>query len=71
MKILIVEDEYKLVDAISGRLNRENYEVDITTDDQEGLDKILDDVYGIAILGDWNNLRTKAHFLLIPEYPNI
>lgn len=52
MKILIVEDEYKLVDAISGRLNRENYEVDITTDDQEGLDKILDDVYGIAILGD-------------------
>lgn len=52
MKILIVEDEYKLVDAISGRLNRENYEVDITTDGQEGLDKILDDVYGIAILGD-------------------
>lgn len=50
MKILIVEDEYKLADAINGRLGRENYEVDIASDGQEGLDRILDDVYDLVIL---------------------
>ena len=36
MRILIIEDEYNLADAISTRLKKEKYLVDIKTDGEEG-----------------------------------
>ena len=50
MRILIIEDEYSLADAISEALMRENYVVDISYDGEEGLDKALCGIYDIIIL---------------------
>ena len=50
MRILIVEDEYNLADAISSRLKREKYNVDIVTDGEEGLYQALMDVYDLIVL---------------------
>ena len=50
MRILIIEDEYSLADAISEALIRENYMVDIGYDGEEGLDKALCGIYDIIIL---------------------
>lgn len=38
MRILIIEDEYSLVDAMSESLKRENYLVDICYEGNSGLD---------------------------------
>ncbi len=43
MRILVVEDEYKLADLIQTRLKKENYIVDIALDGEEGLFKALSD----------------------------
>ena len=50
MKILIIEDEFNLADAISSMLKREKYSVEIKTDGEEGLDEALTDIYDLIIL---------------------
>lgn len=50
MRILIIEDEYSLADAISEALIRENYMVDISYDGEEGLNQALCGIYDIIIL---------------------
>lgn len=50
MKILIVEDEKKLAEAVAFRLEKENYAVDIVFDGEAGLDSSLTDVYDLIIL---------------------
>ena len=50
MKILIIEDEYNLADAISSMLKKEKYSVEIKTDGEEGLDEALTDIYDLIIL---------------------
>lgn len=50
MKILIIEDEYNLADAIASMLKKEKYLVSICTDGNEGLDEALSDIYDLIIL---------------------
>lgn len=50
MKILIVEDEFNLADAIKSVLVSQNYDVDIDTDGLEGLYDALSEVYDLIIL---------------------
>lgn len=50
MRILIVEDEFKLAEVISDRLKKENYETDISTDGESGLYNALTDSYDLIIL---------------------
>ena len=50
MRILIIEDEYSLADAITEALKRENYLVDICYEGNSGLDMALNGIYDIIIL---------------------
>ena len=50
MKILIIEDEYNLADAISSVLSTQNYITTINTDGEVGLNNALSDVYDLIIL---------------------
>lgn len=50
MRILIVDDEYNLADAIASRLKKENYLIDISQDGQTGLDNALLGIYDLIIL---------------------
>lgn len=50
MKILIIEDEYKLADIIKSRLRKENYEANIITDGELGLNEIVTGIYDLIIL---------------------
>ena len=50
MRILVVEDEYKLADVIAARLKKENYEVDISTDGEDGLYNAESGIYDLIIL---------------------
>ncbi len=50
MKVLIIEDEYNLADAISSMLKSKKYSVCIKTDGEEGLDEALTDIYDLIIL---------------------
>ena len=50
MKILIIEDEYNLADAISSVLKGEKYFVEINTDGEEGLNNALSGIYDLIIL---------------------
>ena len=50
MKILIIEDEYNLADAISSMLKSKKYSVEIRTDGEEGLEEALTDIYDLIIL---------------------
>lgn len=50
MKILIIEDEFKLADVIASRLKKEKYIVDIFQDGEEGLDNALTNIYDLIIL---------------------
>ncbi len=50
MRILVVEDEYKLADVIASKLKQNKYEVDIATDGEEGLDLALSNTYDLIIL---------------------
>ena len=45
MKILIIEDEYNLADAISSMLKTQKYDVRIEVDDENGLEEALTDIY--------------------------
>lgn len=50
MRILIIEDEYSLADAISEALVRENYIVNLSYDGEDGLNQALCGMYDIIIL---------------------
>ena len=49
MRILIVEDEFKIADVIASRLRKENYIVDVFGNG-EGLDNALTNIYDLIIL---------------------
>lgn len=50
MRILVVEDEYKLADVIAARLKKEKYEVDISLDGEDGLYNAESGIYDLIIL---------------------
>lgn len=50
MRILVVEDEYNLADAICSKLKKEKYLVDMALDGEEGLYHALTDIYDLIIL---------------------
>ncbi len=50
MKILIIEDEYNLADAISSVLSTQNYITTINTDGEVGLNNALSGIYDLIIL---------------------
>ena len=50
MKILLVDDERDLVDALSGILNQQKYSVDCAYNGEEGLDCALTGIYDLIIL---------------------
>lgn len=50
MRILIIEDEFKLADVIASRLKKEKYAVDIVCNGEEGLESIMTNIYDLIIL---------------------
>ena len=50
MKILVIEDEYSLADAISETLKKENFSVNIITDGEVGENEALTNVYDLILL---------------------
>lgn len=50
MRILIVEDEYNLADAVKSALKGEKYIVDVSNDGEDGLDNALSGIYNLIIL---------------------
>lgn len=50
MRILVIEDEFKLADIIATKLKKEKYSVDISLDGEEGLNNALSDIYDLIIL---------------------
>ena len=50
MRILIVEDEFNLADAIANRLKMEKYSVDIAVSGDEGLFNAISGIYDLVIL---------------------
>ncbi len=50
MKILIIEDEYSLADAMAEALNKEGFETVIKTNGESGEDEALTNVYDLIIL---------------------
>ena len=50
MRILIVEDEYRMARAIQSLLKQEGFSSDIATDGEKGLDCIMSDIYDLVIL---------------------
>ncbi|MBR5900256.1 MAG: response regulator transcription factor [Clostridia bacterium] len=50
MKILLVDDERALVDALSALLKKNKYSVDVAYNGEDGLDCALSDVYDLIVL---------------------
>ena len=50
MRILVVEDEFSLADALQEILKKEKYIVDIATNGTDGLNQALTDIYDAIIL---------------------
>ena len=50
IKILIIEDEYSLADAIAETLKKENFTTNIITDGEEGENEALTNVYDLILL---------------------
>ena len=50
MKILIIEDEYSLADAIAETLQKENYTTKIVTNGEDGEDEALSNIYDLILL---------------------
>jgi len=50
MRILIVEDELHLAEALSQILKKNNYSVDVVHDGEDGLDYALSDIYDLLLL---------------------
>lgn len=47
MRILVIEDEGSLADIIATKLKDEKYNVDISLDGEDGLEKVLSGVYDL------------------------
>lgn len=65
MRILIIEDEYSLADAIAETLKKENFTVEIETDGEEGENKALTNVYDLILLDVM--LPSKNGFEILKE----
>ena len=50
MKLLLVEDEYRMAQALCEILRQENYEVDHCVDGNNGLEALESGIYDVAIL---------------------
>ena len=50
MRILVVEDEKHLAEALSHLLKKNNYTVDVSNDGESGLDNALSGIYDVIIL---------------------
>lgn len=50
MRILVVEDEVHLAEALSHILKKNNYTVDVSNDGESGLDNALSDIYDVIVL---------------------
>ena len=50
MKILIIEDEYNLADAIKSVLSKEKYDSEICVDGNDGYNEALTDIYDLILL---------------------
>ena len=50
MKILVIEDEYSLADAISETLKKENFDVTIVQNGEDGEDEALTGIYDLILL---------------------
>jgi len=50
MKLLIVEDEKRLAEALAQILKKHNFDVDLSFDGEDGLDNALSGVYDIILL---------------------
>ncbi|ABR48156.1 two component transcriptional regulator, winged helix family [Alkaliphilus metalliredigens QYMF] len=50
MRILIIEDEIPLAEALSQMLKKNNYTVDLLHDGESGLDYALSDIYDLILL---------------------
>lgn len=50
MKILIIEDEYSLADAIAETLQKENYTTKIVINGEDGEDEALTGIYDLILL---------------------
>ncbi len=50
MRILIVEDEFKIADVIASRVRKENYIVDVFDNGEAGLYNALTNIYDLIIL---------------------
>ena len=50
MRVLIIEDEYSLADAIAETLKKEKFTVDIVTDGEEGENEALTNIYDVILL---------------------
>ncbi len=50
MRILVVEDEFRLAELVSDRLKKEKYIVDVSNDGEEGMYNALTDIYDLIIL---------------------
>lgn len=50
MKILIIEDEYSLADAIAQTLKKENFKIQIVTNGEEGENEALTNIYDLILL---------------------
>lgn len=68
MKILIIEDEYSLADAISETLKKENFTVEIITDGQQGEEEALTNIYDLILLDVM--LPNKDGFKILKELRN-
>ena len=65
MKVLIIEDEYNLADAISSLLKKERYNVAIITDGERGLEEALTNTYDLIVLDVM--LPHKNGFVILDE----
>lgn len=68
MKILIIEDEYSLADAISETLNKEGFTVKIVTDGEKGKDEASTNIYDIILLDVM--IPNKDGFSILKELRN-
>ncbi len=50
MRILVVEDELHLAEALSHILKKNNYTVDVSNDGESGLDNALSGIYDVIVL---------------------
>lgn len=65
MKILIIEDEYSLADAVAETLKKENFQVEIITDGKQGEYEALTNVYDLILLDVM--LPSKNGFEILKE----